>query len=212
MSRNNTIPPLRYAVALVATAVAVLTAGCGGGPAVSDDVSFDTKIEDALAEAKSGGASVHQIEVLESAQESGGVTLLDVRQSAYAALTCMESAGLRAEYDEREKSSGLVVPGYLVALSEPASAIDAGEDEEMLAEQCDTSEYYWVSKVYQTQPTSVAEQEQVIEERSPEIRLCLEEAGHPVSPDASASEIDQQSISVLTESEGAVDCVIGSGL
>lgn len=213
MPTNRTVPNFRHA-ALAATALvaAMVIAGCSQQSAETID-TFQQQVDEAIALAQRAESSDSQINALETAKKQGAVTLELARQQTHAAIDCMAAAGVVADYDERTKPGGLIVPVYFAEISSDSPAGDDGvSQDEHVAEQCDSDESFYVNKLYLTQPASVESQQAEIESRAPEIRRCLESAGYSLDSEATGADLDQQALEVYADTEGRVDCVVGSGL
>jgi len=212
MTVLDTLPRRLRVAALLAVSTLVFSAtGCSDDDGAPGD-AFAQQVDEVLASARDDDVSDGQLDALETAREQGVMSLELMRERTRAAIDCMTEAGVTAQYDEREKTGGVLVPVYLAQIGADSPATDGVTQDERLVEQCDTEEFYWVNKLYLTQPTSVQAQQRSIELRAPEIRSCLEAAGYPPDAGATAAELDQQALSVLSETEGEVDCVVGSGL
>lgn len=219
---NQETPPLfrskvhatfrNWAVASVAVSLSLTLVGCSQEPATPAD-AFDDKVNEVIALATRADASEAQIDALETAKREGVMSLELARQQTNAAIACMTAAGVKAHYDERTKTGGLVVPIYLAEISADSPVGEDGvSQDERFAEECDSREAYYVNKLFLTQPTSVEARLAEIEKRAPEIRACLESAGYPPAADATANDIDTYALDVYNQTEGSVDCVIGWGL
>lgn len=176
-------------VGLVATAA--LVAGCTAEP---EDAGAPSEASDVLEAARQGGAGDAQIAVLEEAVETQEVTLDSARQAARNAVQCMSDNGLDASYVEETTSSGVVIPGYQAS----------GPEDQIAA--CDTEHAYWVSQLYQIQPSSVQTLEDYADQQEPVLRACLEEAGVATDPEATGSELASRA------AVDAPDCLADAGI
>lgn len=162
-------------------------------------------IAEALADAQDARASDAQVATLEQAVAAGGVAIEEVREAARRAIACMVDVGLDARYEEKTLSHGVVVPGYVVH-HEAEAEVDAQID------ACDERELHWVSKAYQLQPSSVEAVEQLVEQRAPIIRSCLEDNGVQTSPDDSGQDLATRASQAMQDSAGAVNCLADAGV
>lgn len=197
----------RLACLVVGIAVLTLSVGCTQAPSPSTATTDDAFAE-ALAEAQDGGASEAQLAALQEAAQAGSVTIEAAREAARRAVTCMDGAGLDAQYSETTLGDGLVVPGYLVASSEDedSAATDVAIDD------CVTREALWINKVFQLQPSSIQRKEDFANEQEPVLRACLEEHGIATDPDADGVGLANQAADARRDSGGDVDCLHAAGI
>ena len=153
-------------------------------------------------DATNGGASDTQLEILNRSLAADSVAFEDARDSAMAAVECMNNAGLEATYQEDHQDSGLVVPGYTAHVG----LEDDGTNETIMA-TCDNQEAFWVNLLFQTQPSSVAYEDARIEELAPAFRECFDHYGVATDADATGQELQRLAIDEYADSDGAVDCL-----
>jgi len=210
---RNLLASVRIKGAAISVVLGLLAfAGCAREPATPGD-AFQQRVDEAIELAERADASQAQLDALEAAKLAGVLTVELARQQTNAAIACMTAAGVVAHYDERTKPGGVVVPIYIAEISPDSPVGDDGVSrDERVAEQCDSREAFYVNKLFLTQPASVEAKQAEIEERAPEIRACLENGGYPPAEDATATELDAQSLEVYKQTEGEVNCVIGLGL
>jgi hypothetical protein len=193
----------------VAVAISVLTSvvGCASGESVEQD-SADASFAEALVEAKEGGGSDAQLVALEEASQTETVTIEMARAAARRTVTCLNDAGLDAQYQEESLANGLVVPGYMVALPEGVDV--SGSDSQINV--CADRESTWIDKMYQTQASSIQQNEDYANERESVLRACLEENGISTDPDADGVDLANQASEVLGESENGINCLSEAGI
>jgi len=190
--------------ALVAAFWCVVLAGCAKatGPTQSTEPeSFADVVAAAIQEAEAGGAGDAQLAILRKAQSEGELSLEDARVAARAAVECMTDAGILVGYSEHTRRSGLVVPEY------SAEWIMGDDEHNAVIDACDQREDLWVNMVYQTQPTSLAMNEEYNDQQAPLVRSCLERNGYATDPDASPLDLMRQAIQVEVDTDSAVDCL-----
>ncbi|WP_217615148.1 hypothetical protein [Cellulomonas sp. GbtcB1] len=196
---------LKGVASLVVAALALGVGGCATrGDEGSGELPRAYTLAAALAEAEDAAAGEHQVVALSRAVDAGVVTVEDVREAARRAVTCMVESGIDARVEESTLSHGLVLPGYL-------ASSDGDDHAEARIELCDRNEYFWLSKAYQLQPSSVEAIEQHAEQRAPAIRACLEEHGVPSEDARSASELADLASRAAHELIG-VSCLAEAGV
>lgn len=174
--------------------------GPAEGPLLSVAVFADT-----LADARHADASTEQLATLEEAVTTSSISLEAAREAARRAVSCMQEAGLDARFVEQTLAHGVVLPGYEVVPP-------PGEDVDAEVTACDEHEFFFVSRAYQLQPTSVEATERFVEQVAPAIRACLERNGYDTDDDARGSDLAQRASEVLHETEGGVDCLGEAGV
>jgi len=190
--------------ALVVAFGCVVLAGCAKatGPTQSTEPeSFADVVAAAIQEAEAGGAGDAQLAILRKAQLEGELPIEDARAAARAAVECMTEAGISAYYGENHRKSGLVVPGY------SAEWIMGDDEQNAVIDACDQRENFWVSSVYQTQPSSLELTDGYRAQQAPILRSCLERNGYATDPDASPLDLMRQAIQVEVDTDSAVDCL-----
>lgn len=187
-------------------AIAVLLAslaGCSTEQAESSiDPVFAELIDTAIEDARDGGASTEQVAMLEKAKEAGEVTLEQARDVMRVTIECFVDSGFEAEYIEDTEPTGFVVPGYRVWRAGELSSND-----DIVIDRCDFESNFWVTKVYQTQPSSSQLWIDFVNARAEELRVCLEDAEYETDPDATGAELAQQAAAVAAETEFEVNCL-----
>ena len=186
----------------------VVLAGCGAGSPEDDGAApaFAEELAAAIEEAREGGASQAQIDILTRASAAGSIDLEDARATARAAVSCMVESGLVAEYDERTTNAGLVQPGYRAQID------DERPDLETTIDDCDRQEFSWVNKLYQLQPSSIEMTDAYFEKQAPLFLACLTEHGADVDESTSKRELLESAEAVLKDTNGETDCFVEAGL
>lgn len=199
-------------VVLVAAAVTVAVTGCTGDKSHADNTSvdiagFDEVISTAIEGATSGGASEAQVELLRGASESGELTLEQARAAVRATAECLTGLGFTAEYTEQTAPTGLVLPGYRVQTDEGPGGDGDGDPAFQASQQCEVSESFWVSMVYQTQPSSVQLNVEYINTvLEPGLRQCLTDSGFEVADDATGVDMVRQARTLKIEDGETLEC------
>lgn len=194
-------------------ALPLLVGACSGGNSDDGSQDFTSRVDAAIAEAESHGASSRQLEQLRMAREKGSVSLDDARTAALAAIECMGAAGIQAQYSEIDDGSGVLIPSYLASL--------AGQDQDAASElidACSRQEQQWISMIYQLQPSTQAVRDEGLIRALPAIRECLATHGVTVDDQATPDEVVRISGELMqsTIDEGGdaarVDCLAESGV
>ncbi len=191
------------------TSAALLLAGCSYRAGGETDVEqgFDAEVSQAIADATDAGASAQQLDILERAATDGGVTFEDAKIAATSAMACMANQGVTANYKEKALANGVTIPAYAVQDHK-----SDGGDVVQVMDQCETTESFWVSMLYQMQPTSVEANLAFIEKQAPVIRQCLEDAGYDTDPKASGMELVKESSDIAGQTGGGVSCAVDAGV
>lgn len=184
-----------------------LCAGCAGQ--ASEENVPGGPFAEALAEAREGGAGPDQLADLEAAAQAQGVSIEMAREAARRAVACMTDAGLSAAYVESTTNSGLVIPSYRVEVS-ATSTVESDGDAQISA--CDVREAFWINQLQQTQPTSVQMNEEYANQQEPVLRACLARNGIATEPDATGADLAQESLEVIRESDGDINCLAEAGI
>lgn len=185
--------------------MSVVVGGCSSSPSTpfeEAEPAFREQIEVAIEDARVGGASDTQLQILNEALDTEAISFEAAHSAAVAAVDCMNAAGLSARYKEQSRPSGPATPGYVADIG-----LDDDGTNEAILSRCDAQEDFWVNLLYQTQPSSVALEDARIESLAPAFRECLESNGIDVDSSATGSELQRQAIDVLVETEGAIDCL-----
>lgn len=200
MVRRPNLPSLLLAP-LAALALASCTPAAPQESPTEDPAAI---FSEALAQAREGGASPAQVAVLETAADAGDLPVETAREATRRTLDCFASSGIDAEYTEEKRPWGLILPGYQAATetSESETALDA----------CVKRESYWVSMVYQTQPSSMRLLHNYAEQQSDILRDCLKRNGYDPPADATGVELGDQASKVAYETHGRVACLAEAGI
>jgi len=170
----------------------LLVASCAANVDNNDEPAFETKIDQSIDEAKAEGASDAQLALLDQIRESGKVDIEVQRTAMRSTVQCFIASGLEAKYEEAPNSNGLLLPGYDVGYDVAKDPNLDSEDYLALIDECDRSESWWVSRLYQTQPTSVEQKEAYLDALIPQMRQCLVDAGYSVADDATGTDLQVQ--------------------
>lgn len=199
---NRHLPTAARVSTFATVALVTLLSGCGASETDDGKTDFNTQIESAIKEARSGGASDEQMALLEQSASEGEVSIESARVGARNFVRCMTDSGYYAEYVEEPNASGLVVPGYRVRLTDDENADSAATDE------CYSLEDQWVDTLYQTQPTSAQQRDEYMNALIPQMRRCLTDAGYPVDDNATATELQIQIARVEAETNTDLGCFV----
>jgi hypothetical protein len=178
---------LQNAMKCAAAALPLAAAACAPESATTTGPQSNSEaIQQALTEARAGGASEHQIEVLEHALDVGEVTYDDLDSLASDVYACFDAAGLTYVVlppAEVTPHSGIVVPAYAYRFP------DGGQDDgsELVADPCEDQSLRYAETAYMNQPAVIAAVNGVWD--TPEVRACLTERGYAVDEDATSAEI-----------------------
>lgn len=170
---------------LIAAGLALSGCGAGGTPQNSTATTappekpFSASAADLADEARSEGASVEQLAIIETATKSGSVTRDDLADAAARAVECMRTAGLFAQTVDDVRPYGVTVPGYQAGSDElpDSTVLD-------LIDACDKEHYYFAAYLYQTQPSTLAARDEHFASHRGAIVACLETHGVAVDPEA----------------------------
>ena len=185
----------RMTVATVIMTVALTgCAGSGGDPASSAPV-----FAHAIEEARAGGASQAQIDLLERLAEKGSVELDDVREALAGTYECLDAAGISHSEVVQESQGGFPMITY--AMSQPA---DMGMDTAMrLSDQCALTHSAFVEQLYATQPQAVAAEEAYIEDViMPILDSCNERYGMLTDIERSAIQRWDDAVRLVNDQPG----------
>jgi len=192
-------------LAVLGIAMGALSASANPVPGESNLVgSRSTLFADALAEARSSGAGQWQILALEAAAETDEVTIDTAREGALRAVACMVDAGFGGEVIESQTARG-ILPEAILNTNNTAEGFAK-------ADACRFSEDFWISKVFQLQPTAQAALEQFVEERSELLRACLESHGYVTEPGATGAELADKAAQIAFETCNRVNCLSEAGI
>jgi len=198
----------KIAWVLAAIVATIPLSGCGSSdPAASpEEVAFQASVQDAIDNARAGGAGEEQLLMLERAKESGTVPIDDARTAARGAVACMEDAGLVAEYFEETTEAGILLPTYSVQVPDIDTVIDE------LISECENRESFWVNMLYQTQPISTSVTDAYNAERMPYLIACLKENGVAVDDEATRVELFKAATQLWEDTEWETNCVQEAGM
>lgn len=163
---------------------------------------FDETIDQAIEEARDGGANEAQLELLERAKEQGAVTYEDARVAATAALECMAQRGIEGTFSDSTLPNGVTIPSYTVVADRP--------DAEQVMDECSYQNDFWVNKLYQLQPLSIEANNAFIDAQRPVIVACLAEAGFVVADDATLDELLE--VADQAREERGATCLVDAGV
>lgn len=202
--------PLRPLIALTSL-VALWLVGCNatGSPPSGDDPGFEALADKYLQEARAGGASGDQVALILDAQRNGEVSLEVMRAATYATVDCALTGGLDAEYTELVSADGWITPG--VTYSYATGTIDEDVVDGLVA-ACETLEFEWIFKFYETQPRAVEASNTYLNTREGPLRACLESHGESTDQAATGTQLAAQALELLSESEGEINCLEESGV
>ncbi len=175
----------------------VALTGCaesGGDPASSAPV-----FAHAIEEARAGGASQAQIDLLERLAKKGAVELDDVREALAGTYECLDDAGISHSEVIQENRGGFPMITY--AMSQTA---DMDVDTAMrLSDQCAITHSAFVEQLYATQPQAVAAEEAYIEDLIvPRLDACNERWGMPPDTELSAIQRWDNAIRLVNDQPG----------
>lgn len=117
----------------------------------------------------------------------------------------MVSSGLNARYEESTLSYGLTVPGYTIDHA-------AGADTDAEVDACDRRKFFWVSQVYQLQPSSRELVRHYVDQKAPLLRACLEKNGAKLADNLSGSDLANRASQEMVNSGGKVNCLADVGI
>lgn len=179
------------------TFIVVALAGCAGGG--GDPASPAPVFAHAIEEARAGGASQAQIDLLERLAEKGSVELDDVREALAGTYECLDDAGISHSEVIQENRGGFPMITY--TMSQPA---DMDVDTAMrLSDQCALTHSAFVEQLYATQPQAVAAEEAYIEDLIvPRLDACNERWGMPTDTELSAVQRWDEAIRLVNDQQG----------
>lgn len=170
--------------AVWAATVSVLVAGCSSpaNDAPDTDVTgFAALIEQEIDNARSSGASPHQIELLEAAQRDGVVSPETMSRALDAFAGCLEEAGL--EFDLLAPTGSPEFPRFTYEIH------TASEGETLVMDECSIQHVRFVDIAYQLQPAFDAARSAFVMSKREEIVACLDDEGVAIEPDATVQEL-----------------------
>jgi hypothetical protein len=177
---------LQNAMKCAAAALLLAAAACAPESATTTGPQSNSEaIQQALTEARAGGASEHQIEVLEHALDVGEVTYDDLDSLASDVYACFDAAGLTYNVLppwEVTPDSGVFLPDYQIRLPGDDSSVVT-----VLAEPCEQQHLLFAEGAYMNQPTVVEAQNGAWD--TPAVRACLTDRGYAVDDKATSAEI-----------------------
>jgi hypothetical protein len=180
---NDKAATRRFAVA-VATLLAAAACAPVNATATGPQSNVEV-IQQAIKDARAGGASEHQIEILEHALGVGEVTYDDLDSLLGDLEACYDAAGLTYNVLpawEVSPNSGIFLPDYQIRV--PAD--DEGEVY-LVAEKCEFENLLYAEGAYMSQPAVVHANNGAWD--TPAVRACLSERGYTVDEDVTLAEI-----------------------
>ena len=195
--------------------LALLAGGCSGNPSSPPTQAAETVefFEQALTQARAGGASEAQVLILERALAAGEVTLADSRAAADALMACAQDAGFSVSPTSIDNSTGIETITFY--LTNPGGL--SQDQADAVAWDCETKHRRWVETAYQNQPNATSAFFDLIERHRVEIVACLREQGSSVADDATPDELISETLRTSTEAieSGELnvsDCLYQSGI
>lgn len=190
---------MRHIVA--ALALSLLMTGCESGgdatnterpPTHAMEATWLVTVTDVREQAIAHDASSAQIALIDDAATVGALDLAALKEAALAAVECMNTAGLNATVTSENRPSGFEVPGYTTA-SESLS-----EDSALaIIDECDRQHFYFVSRLYQTQPTAREAKDKHFARHREALMACLTENGVQIDQQATQDEVMRASLQLL---------------
>lgn len=192
---------LRWGILFVALFAVV---GCASESNNPETTEFSEMVATALEEARAGGASEDQLEILERARDRGHVTYEQTRAAVAATLECTSAQGVVGTFNEINQANGINLPAYEVDASPPNAA--------QVLEGCETLESFWVWYLYQVQPVAIEANDDYIESRRSDILACFDRAGDPLGAEATVDEIKQHNTQVARNTNSRFECLLEVGV
>lgn len=157
---------------------ATACASAQGDETPSADPAFIEIVDRQLEEARNGGATPEQIDILERARAEGRMSYALEKEALTAFFSCLDDAG--ATHEDHTVAAGREYPNvdFSVVASDP-NAYDA----------CFIPHADFVDTVYQLQPAAVDEVTTLIQRGSERIIACLREAGYAIADDPTYDEL-----------------------
>jgi hypothetical protein len=188
MGRRTTVATVIMTVALT---------GCSGGG--GDPASSAPVFAHAIEEARAGGASQAQIDLLERLAKKGAVELDDVREALAGTYECLDAAGISHSEVIQENRGGFPMITYTMS-----QTADMDVDTAMrLSDQCALTHSAFVEQLYATQPQAVAAEEAYIEDVIvPRLDACNERWGMPTDTELSAVQRWDEAIRLVNDQQG----------
>jgi hypothetical protein len=197
---------LRSVTALLAVAALSFITACSSPDDSSPSSDFSQVVTDTITEAHEAGASDRQIAILQGSLDTQKVSTESIRESARAAVECLADEGIEARLTETTSSAGVLMLGFEANIGNDDPAIEAKVDD------CDFRELRWVSTIYTSQPSALEATDKYIESQLPALSQCIKDNGGTVPGSASRSEIMNEAQSLLTRSDGDIDCFGETGM
>jgi hypothetical protein len=179
------------------TFIVVALAGCAGGG--GDPAPPAPVFAHAIEEARAGGASQAQIDLLERLAEKGSVELDDVREALAGTYECLDAAGISHREDIRTDNAGVDFVTY--DMRQPVTRdLNAGM---AIADACAAQHSLFVENLYADQPSVVEIHEKhfatVV---TPAFLECYETYGVPVPQDRTDMERWSDAYDVVAATPG----------
>lgn len=186
---------------------ALVLVGCSSAEAQREpwhlDEPFNELVDEFVDQAEAGGASEEQIAILQAAGEAGELPLEAAKTAARAVVACFQESGLEAEYLESTDPTGFTAPDYQVTYDESVPE----ETTDQLVATCEDREFTWVNQAYHFQPERRQALGEYVMGKEEVLRACIEQAGYTTDPDDDGWALAQQSTTILSETQGAVNCL-----
>jgi len=206
--------PRALALGLLLASVTALAACSNPAPPDLASASADTELlEQALADARSGGADPSQIQILEQAAAAGSISFDEAQEATEAMLKCVEDAGFTVGNKGVDDSHGLEVATFTI--SAPASLDEAQAD--VISSDCETRYRRWVEFAWENQPAAQDAFAVQVEQHRAEIVACLNGDGSDIGADAPIDEMVSEALRLSAEAIDAgetnvTDCFFQVGL
>jgi type IV secretory pathway VirB2 component (pilin) len=175
------------AVALAAALLLAAAACAPEGATAAGPQSNVEVIQQAIKDARAGGASEHQIQVLGDALDVGEVTFDDLDSLVGDVYACLDAAGrgyTPLSPNETTVGSGVFEPQYSVAI--PASDA-SGETTADLVDACQLRNISFAMTAYVNQPWAALAD--LLAQDTPQVRSCLADRGYAVDDEATVAEL-----------------------
>lgn len=155
---------------------------------------------EALANAREGGASAQQLAELEDAEILGEIDLETARAATRRTVKCIQDSGYSAEYADAEVNGGRIVPSFSVET-----------DGEVQAQSCEARESYWVLNLFATQASALEADRAYFEQQRPILLACMEENGIDVAADDDIYALLEQALQERMAG-GSFNCLRQAGI
>lgn len=197
----------------VALTVSILALGaCSTAPEPAGPVehvpelSFAQQVDQAIDDAKVGGASENQLTALEQAKHDGELTFEAAKAAMVSTVDCIAAAGVDVEYSETARG-GRTTPGYIAHVG-----TDDDGTRMQVVESCDVRENFWINWLYASQPSAQEAYDSYLLDHEDEFIACVKEAGVQIDDNPTADQLNEAGMDALRESDGSTDCFAVVGL